>query len=115
MASFDERVYEVVRSVPPGRVTTYGTIALLLGNPRSARRVGQAMHRSPDDVPAHRVVNSVGRLSGGWAFGAPEIQRALLESEGVHFVEAERCNLPAHVWPRDGEDVVVGESTDEAS
>ena len=101
MAAFEEQVYEVVRRVPPGRVTTYGTIARLLGYRRAARRVGWAMHRCPDDVPAHRVVNSEGRLSGGWAFGAPEIQRALLEAEGVRFVGAERCDLAAYRWPAD--------------
>ena len=101
MADFDEQVYEIVRSVPFGRVTTYGTIARLLGVPRGARRVGWALHRCPDDVPAHRVVNAEGRLSGGWAFGSPEIQRALLESEDVGFVGAERCDLAAHRWPSD--------------
>lgn len=105
MATYDELVYRLVRAVPPGRVTTYGTLALLLGTPRSARRVGAAMSRSPDDVPAHRVVNSVGFLSGGWAFGSPEIQRALLEAEGVEFVEAARCKLSAHIWPTDADQV----------
>jgi methylated-DNA-protein-cysteine methyltransferase related protein len=80
VADFETLVYEIARRVPPGRVTTYGTIARLAGHPRAARRVGWAMHRCPDDVPAHRVVNSQGRLSGGWAFGAPEVQRALLEA-----------------------------------
>ena len=103
MAAFEEQVYEVVRSVPPGRVTTYGTIARVVGYVRAARRVGWAMHHCPDDVPAHRVVNAEGRLSGGWAFGAPEIQRALLEAEGVRFVGAERCDLEAHRWPSDSE------------
>lgn len=101
MASFEEQVYEVVRGVPPGRVTTYGTIARLLGHWRAARRVGWALHRCPDGVPAHRVVNAEGRLSGGWAFGAPAIQRALLEEEGVAFVSEEHCDLAAHVWPDD--------------
>ncbi len=112
MALFEEQVYAVVRSVPAGRVTTYGTIARLLGYARAARRVGWAMHRCPEDVPAHRVVNAEGRLSGGWAFGAPEIQRALLEAEGVRFVGAERCDLARHRWPAD--DLPAGASPTEA-
>ncbi|MDP8923400.1 MAG: MGMT family protein [Chloroflexota bacterium] len=99
MATFEAQVFEVVRRVPAGRVTTYGTIARLLGQPRTARRVGWALHRCPDDVPAHRVVGADGRLSGGWAFGAPAIQRALLEAEGVGFLGSERCDLAAHRWP----------------
>lgn len=101
MPSFAEEVYAVVRSVPPGRVTTYGTISRLLGRVRGARQVGWAMHTCPDDVPAHRVVGAGGYLSGGWAFGHPSVQRALLEDEGVHFVGPDRCDLRAHLWPDD--------------
>jgi methylated-DNA-protein-cysteine methyltransferase-like protein len=97
--TFAEEVYAVVRSVPPGRVTTYGTIARLLGRIRGARQVGWAMHNCPDEVPAHRVVGAGGYLSGGWAFGHPSIQRALLEEEGIRFVGPERCDLAAHLWP----------------
>jgi methylated-DNA-protein-cysteine methyltransferase-like protein len=103
MSTFADEVYDLVRSVPEGRVTTYGTLARLLGRPRSARMVGWAMHHCPDDVPAHRVVNHSGTLSGGWAFGHPSVQRALLEDEGVAFVAEERCDLRRHGWP-DGED-----------
>ena len=101
MTSFAEEVYDVVRSVPPGSVTTYGTIARLLGRVRGARQVGWAMHNCPDDVPAHRVVGAGGHLSGGWAFGHPSVQRALLEDEGVRFVGPERCDLTRHLWPAD--------------
>jgi methylated-DNA-protein-cysteine methyltransferase-like protein len=101
--TFADEVYELVRSVPEGRVTTYGTLARMLGRPRSARMVGWAMSRCPEDVPAHRVVNHSGTLSGGWAFGHPSVQRALLEAEGVVFVAEERCDLRRHGWP-DGED-----------
>jgi len=102
VATFAEDVYALVRRVPSGRVTTYGTLARLLGRPRNARMVGWAMHQCPEDVPAHRVVNRDGVLSGGWAFGHPSIQRALLEEEGVQFVGPERCDLRRHGWP-DGE------------
>ena len=102
MTTFAEEVYAVVRSVPPGRVTTYGTIARLLGRVRGARQVGWAMHNCPDDVPAHRVVGAGGVLSGGWAFGHPSVQRSLLEDEGVQFVGPERCDIARHLWPDDG-------------
>ncbi|MCC6173702.1 MAG: MGMT family protein [Chloroflexi bacterium] len=101
--TFAEQVWEVVRVVPFGRVTTYGTIARLLGRPRSARMVGWAMHRCPDDVPAHRVVNRDGVLSGRFAFGHPDLQRSLLEDEDVLFETDDRCILDAHFWPLDGE------------
>jgi methylated-DNA-protein-cysteine methyltransferase-like protein len=101
VSSFAEEVYAVVRSVPPGRVTTYGTISRLLGRVRGARQVGWAMHNCPDDVPAHRVVGAGGYLSGGWAFGHPSVQRALLEDEGVRFTGPERCDLRTHLWPDD--------------
>jgi len=100
---FADEVHDLVRTVPEGRVTTYGTLARLLGRPRSARMVGWAMHHCPEDVPAHRVVNHNGTLSGGWAFGHPSVQRALLEAEGVRFIAAERCDLKRHGWP-DGAD-----------
>src|SRR3954451_23172818 len=99
--TFAEEVYAVVRSVPPGMVTTYGTISRLLGRVRGARQVGWAMRNCPDDVPAHRVVGAGGYLRGGWAFGHPSIQRALLEEEGVRFVGEERCDIAAHFWPDD--------------
>jgi methylated-DNA-protein-cysteine methyltransferase-like protein len=99
MSTFAEEVYAIVRSVPPGRVTTYGTIARLLGRVRGARQVGWAMRHCPDDAPAHRVVGAGGYLSGGWAFGHPSVQRALLEDEGVRFTGLERCDLRAHLWP----------------
>ena len=99
---FYARVYALVLLVPPGRVTTYGSIARALGLPHGARQVGWALAALPDehDVPAHRVVNAVGALSGGWAFGAPEVQRGLLEDEGVQFEAAfeHRVRLDEHLW-----------------
>ncbi|MCC7366978.1 MAG: MGMT family protein [Chloroflexi bacterium] len=100
---FAEQVYALVRLVPPGRVTTYGTIGQVLGRFRSARLVGWAMRHCPDDVPAHRVVNAQGVLSGGWAFGHPSVQRALLEDEGVRFTGPVQCELARHRWPTDDE------------
>ncbi|MGI5837356.1 MAG: MGMT family protein [Chloroflexota bacterium] len=104
LASFNQRVYQVVRAIPRGMVTTYGSIARALGDPRKAREVGWALNVKPKDeiAPAHRVVNREGRLSGGWAFGSPEIQRGMLEAEGVSFLPDGRVDLAAHLWWPDG-------------
>lgn len=97
---FPQQVHEVVRLIPAGRVTTYGRIARYLGVPRSARMVGYALHRCPDDVSdiAHRVVNRDGELSGGWSWGHPAIMRGLLEDEGVTFIGEYRVDLSKHLW-----------------
>jgi methylated-DNA-protein-cysteine methyltransferase related protein len=99
-SSFVERVYDVVRLIPSGRVTTYGRIARYLGAARSARMVGCALHNSPDDVSdrAHRVVNRNGELTGGWSWGHPSIMRGLLEDEGVTFRDEYQVDLAAHLW-----------------
>jgi methylated-DNA-protein-cysteine methyltransferase-like protein len=84
--SFFEKVYSVVRLIPYGRVTSYGAIAGYLGTPGSARMVGWAMnaaHTQVTDVPAHRVVNRVGVLTGRHHFGSPHIMQELLENEGI--------------------------------
>jgi methylated-DNA-protein-cysteine methyltransferase-like protein len=83
--SFFERVYEVVRLIPYGRVTTYGAIGEYLGSKGSARMVGWAMnasHSFPEALPAHRVVNRNGVLTGKHHFGSPDIMQQLLENEG---------------------------------
>jgi methylated-DNA-protein-cysteine methyltransferase-like protein len=97
---FYEQVYALVRLVPRGYVTTYGTIALALGAPGHARQVGYALAALQDghDVPAHRVVNRSGVLSGEHAFGAPGTMRGLLEAEGVTFRDDGRVNLARHLW-----------------
>lgn len=98
--SFAERVYRIVRCIPRGSVTTYGTIAAVLGNRRAARMVGWALSGCPDDVSecAHRVVNRYGELSGGWAWGHPDVMRAILEEEGVTFVDDYRVDIAKHLW-----------------
>ena len=80
---FYEKTAIVCRMIPEGRVSTYGQIALLCGNPRYARRVGFALGRKLTDVPAHRVVNHQGILSGAMAFATADVQKILLEVEGV--------------------------------
>ncbi len=82
-----EKIYEVVKKIPEGKVATYGQVACLAGNPRWARVVGYALHNNPEPyvIPCHRVVNREGRLAPAFAFGGADIQRQLLESEGVTF------------------------------
>ena len=101
MASdFAERVYAVVSRIPPGRVTTYGRIGRALGAPRSARLVGWMLNVAPADrdVPAHRVVNRNGILTGAPHFGHPDLMRHLLEDEGVTFIDEITVDLDAHLW-----------------
>ena len=88
--NFFERVYQTVRQIPQGRVTSYGAIAKALGAARSARMVGWAMNASHnlEDVPAHRVVNRNGMLSGKHHFQGTNLMQQLLESEGVVVVDA---------------------------
>lgn len=82
--SFFDQVYEVAKQIPVGRVTSYGAIAKYLGAPRSARMVGYAMNGSAGkDVPAHRVVNRLGLLTGKFHFEGSNHMQQLLESEGV--------------------------------
>lgn len=87
--SFFERVYRLVQQIPPGKVTSYGAIARMLDHPRAARTVGWALHSLPEgsDVPWHRVINSQGRISTDCQEHGPNLQRALLETEGIEFDE----------------------------
>ena len=99
--SFPRQVYGIVRRVPRGRVITYGAIASVLGDPRKARQVGWAMAATPVDkpkIPAHRVINARGELSGGPAFGGYAVQRGLLEAEGVVFERDGRVDLERYLW-----------------
>ena len=90
-----EKIYEVVKSIPKGKVATYGQVALLAGNPRWARVVGYALHVNPEPgiIPCHRVVNREGRVAPGFAFGGEGVQRQLLESEGIVFESEGRIDL----------------------
>ena len=84
-----ERVYAYLKTIPKGRVTTYGRIAVYLGNKNFARTVGNILHDNPDpsQYPCHRVVNSKGKVAENYAFGGAEVQKKRLESEGVVFEE----------------------------
>lgn len=97
--SFFESVYEVVRLVPYGRVTTYGAIANYLGAVRSARMVGYAMNNSHDkQVPAHRVVNRKGLLTGKHHFEGTNLMQQLLENEGIRVENNQIQNFENLFW-----------------
>lgn len=98
--SFFEKVYDVVRQIPPGRVTSYGAIGKYLGAARSARMVGWAMNNahSLPDVPAHRVVNRVGLLTGRHHFPGTDLMQQLLENEGIAVTDHKVENFAAHFW-----------------
>ena len=92
------RVFALVLACPAGRVTTYGWIAKAIGYPRGARMVGWIMNESVEGVPAQRVINSKGELSGSWAFGQRGTMRHLLEAEGIVFSEDGRVDLKRYGW-----------------
>lgn len=97
--TFDEKVYAYLRTVPRGKVTTYGLIAAQIGQPRAARQVGNALHRNPEPVaiPCHRVVNREGRLAPAFAFGGMDAQANLLRQEGVE-VKDGYVDLEKYLW-----------------
>ncbi len=96
---FFEQVYEVARLIPYGRVTSYGAIAKYLGAAGSARMVGWAMNSSGNkDVPAHRVVNRKGLLTGKHHFSGTNLMQQLLESEGIEVVDNQIQNFEALFW-----------------
>jgi len=92
------RVFALVRACPVGNVTTYGWLAKAVGYPRGARMIGWIMNETPEGVPAQRVINSKGELSGSWAFGQRGRMRKLLEAEGIAFSEDERVDLKRYGW-----------------
>lgn len=99
MANFFEKVYTQVRRIPVGKVATYGQIARLCGNPRMSRQVGWALHSNPHpiEIPCHRVVNRYGELAPAFAFGGVDVQRHLLEYEGVSVVD-NKVDLSVYLW-----------------
>jgi methylated-DNA-protein-cysteine methyltransferase-like protein len=96
---FFEKVYEVAKQIPYGKVTSYGAIAKYLGAAKSARIVGYAMNGSHGkDVPAHRVVNRKGLLTGKHHFEGTNLMQQLLENEGIEVVEHQIQNLDLGFW-----------------
>ena len=95
MNSTYERIYKVVKSIPEGRVATYGQVAFLAGNVMLARTVGNALHVNPNPstIPCHRVVDRYGRVAQKYAFGGASAQRLRLETEGIVFDKNGRVDL----------------------
>ena len=83
-----KKIYEAVKQIPKGCVATYGQVAEMAGNPRMSRAVGNALHKNPDPehIPSYRVVNFRGELSGAFAFGGKDVQKKLLEADGIEVV-----------------------------
>lgn len=98
--NFFDQVYAVVRQIPEGKVTSYGAIARYIGAPQSARMVGWAMNASHSlpDIPAHRVVNRLGLLTGKFHFGGTKIMEQLLANEGIPVIENKIQNLNHFFW-----------------
>ena len=84
-----KRIYEAVKRIPAGYVTTYGQVAEMAGNKKMSRAVGNALHKNPDpdNIPCFRVVNSKGELAGAFAFGGEDVQAKLLRADGVEVID----------------------------
>ena len=95
---FFKKVYDVAKKIPYGKVTTYGHIAEACGIKSSARTVGWALNGCGPDIPAHRVVNRYGALTGKIHFGDPNLMEDLLRSEGIEFDEKGCVKLENHLW-----------------
>ena len=90
-----QRIYDVVKRIPQGKVATYGQVALVAGNPRWARVVGYALHCNPDPttIPCYRVVNREGRVSPAFVFGGENVQVQLLKNDGVSFLDETHVDM----------------------
>ena len=98
--NFNQRVYEVVKQIPLGKVTTYGAVARAIGAPRCSRQVGWALHSNPQAgvIPCPRVVFKDGSLTDGFAFGGRDVQRAMLEAEGVTVSDDYKVDMTVFGW-----------------
>ena len=93
-----QKIYEQVKKIPRGKVASYGQIALMAGNPRWSRVVGYALHSNPEPgiIPCHRVVTKDGKLSKAFAFGGENVQKDLLLSEGVTFIDEYTVDMESY-------------------
>ena len=100
---FYQKVYALVRKIPKGKVCTYGIIGEALGGRISARMVGWAMNacHGQDDIPAHRVVNRLGLLTGKHHFEGTNLMQQLLESEGIQIIDNQIIDFKKHFWEPD--------------
>lgn len=98
--NFFQKVYEAVKLIPKGYVTTYGQIAKFIGYPLYSRQVGWALHKNPTPIkiPCHRVVFADGSLSTAFAFGGANRQFELLKSENVEFLSNGKVNMKKHLY-----------------
>ena len=99
MSVFNQ-IYNVVQKIPKGKVATYGTVARMAGNPRWSRVVGYALHVNPAPgiIPCHRVVNREGKTAATFAFGGGDMQRQMLEQEGIVFESDGHIDLSKYGW-----------------
>lgn len=110
--NFYEKMNIICKKIPAGKVATYGQIALLCGKPRNSRQVGYGLRENlaGNDVPAHRIVNSKGELSGAAYFEYPDMQKLLLQDEGVEVVKDGniwKVNLKEYQWKHSKEDILL--------
>ena len=93
-----QKIYEVVKTIPRGKVASYGQVAAMAGNPRWSRVVGYALHNNPSqgEIPCHRVVRKDGRVAESFAFGGENVQRMLLEGEDVTFIDEFTVDMKKH-------------------
>jgi methylated-DNA-protein-cysteine methyltransferase-like protein len=115
-AGYRERVYEIVRRIPSGRVMTYGQIADILGEGYTPRTVGYVMHAADEEsVPWQRVINSQGACSTGRVVLPPDKQQRMLEAEGIHFDARARCDLRQYRWSPDDREAPEEEDDEQPS
>jgi methylated-DNA-protein-cysteine methyltransferase-like protein len=100
--NYRKRVYDLVRRIPKGKVMTYGSVAIVLGDGYTPRTVGYVMHGSVDGVPWQRVINSQGKCSTGRLTMPVNLQQEMLEKEGVEFNRSGKCDLNVYQWWPDG-------------
>jgi methylated-DNA-protein-cysteine methyltransferase-like protein len=100
LSDYFKRVYEIVAKIPEGKVATYGQIAARLGDRCNARVVGWAMKAAPSELklPCHRVVNRLGEMSPEYVFGSKQLQKDILESEGITFKKDGCIDMKKHLW-----------------
>lgn len=101
MSDIYSRIYKVVQQIPTGRVCNYGAIARFVGSPQGSRMVGWAMNKShscDEYIPAHRVVNRLGMLSGKHHFPGEDMMQQLLESEGITVIDDQIQDFERHFW-----------------
>lgn len=99
-SGFFEKVYEIVKQIPCGKVATYGQVAQIIGKPHASRQVGFALHANPmpTKIPCHRIVNRFGHLAEGFAFGGKEEQKKRLINEGIEFKNDMSIDLNRFGW-----------------